>query len=658
MDASEFASLDQIELVGPFSTRDRSYVIRDLATGKALVVSEQAAAALRRFKHRLYQDASAQEDDIKQDLMATAKLQQIVQQIRLAERIPNKVFNPVFANFPLAQLAPIQPYLAAMARVVVSWMFWPVFAALALVCVYLGVLGNWMILDAFNNVFSIEALLTFGLLAPFLKIIHELGHILVATRFGVRLGAGGILLIGLYPIPFVDCSDADFSATRLQRILVSLAGVFADLLLGMVFFIAWFLTGSESVQEVLGHGFVFLTLNSLLFNGNPLIKLDGYFAMSDAVGHRNLASDATRAFAQLQSWLGSFGKVGDVPTTGHDLAVLLYGALSFFYRIYILGFIAYMLLPKFLGVGVFLSIWGAIAMFVVPMLRQFSAPQQRSNEEKRAMRRFRLVFILAVSLAIAFVKVPVRIVVPVELDYENAYGLSLAEAGQLVFLTNKVDIAAGDRLFQLQNSDLENELNELQAELVIANLVKDSAASDAAAFATALEQAETLEQKIQDQKHRIAKLTLVAPEAGQVMMHADVQLGQTHDAGAKLARFIPDAVGAKLVAPFPERFISHFPDRLVDLELAGNDTYSTVPLDNLVLREQLDPAEQAAAGRYQLAFETDHLAQDIAGAKLMLRVSFQSELIWQRLLFQANRLRQNFREAQLLELEKRLGGSN
>ncbi|MFT6660669.1 MAG: hypothetical protein ACJA0K_000646 [Maricaulis maris] len=167
----------------------------------------------------------------------------------------------------------------------------------------------------------------------------------------------------------MDCSDADVSANRKQRGIISLAGLFTDLLLGVVIFTAWHFTTGDFLRALIGNLFVYLTMNSVLFNANPLVKLDGYFALIDLVRYRNLSQDGGRYFKRLQHWLSAFGRRGEAPGRTHEAASLTFAVISFLYRIYIVGFIAYSLLPRYMGLGAVVVRWGMIAMFLSPLAR-------------------------------------------------------------------------------------------------------------------------------------------------------------------------------------------------------------------------------------------------------------------------------------------------
>ena len=77
----------------------------------------------------------------------------------------------------------------------------------------------------------------------------------------------------------------------------------------------------------------------------PLIRLDGYYALVDLIGRRNLSTDAMRVLFRAEHWASTFGRAGAFPTERGDLALAGYGVLAFLYRLYILAVIALAVLP-------------------------------------------------------------------------------------------------------------------------------------------------------------------------------------------------------------------------------------------------------------------------------------------------------------------------
>ncbi|MGC3967801.1 MAG: hypothetical protein QM775_10645 [Pirellulales bacterium] len=84
------------------------------------------------------------------------------------------------------------------------------------------------------------------------------------------------------------------------------------------------------------------TVNTLLLNGNPLLRYDGYHILSDLVEIPNLAGEADAVWGRWarHTWFGKTSlPQGDVSSTGGTTAVLLaaYAAAS---KIYMLVVVA------------------------------------------------------------------------------------------------------------------------------------------------------------------------------------------------------------------------------------------------------------------------------------------------------------------------------
>ena len=188
-------------------------------------------------------------------------------------------------------------------------------------------------------------------------------------RFGVAVRKAGLYLIALYPMPFVDLTEADLAAPRHARITISLAGIVVDVTIGLLAFVAWHFTAGSYAQTLLGNVVVFSTLNSILFNGNPLIKLDGYFALTDLIGQRNLYSRSSAVMGEARKALMSLGRAGTRLRGAGQWGMLGYGTLAFLYRLNIIVVIASAMLPRHLGLGAVLVAWGGFAMFASPLLR-------------------------------------------------------------------------------------------------------------------------------------------------------------------------------------------------------------------------------------------------------------------------------------------------
>ncbi|HMS40827.1 MAG TPA: cyclic nucleotide-binding domain-containing protein [Pyrinomonadaceae bacterium] len=141
------------------------------------------------------------------------------------------------------------------------------------------------------------SLFLFLLPAYFIAILaHEAGHALTTKAFGFEVPRAGIGWYWFGPIAFVDTSDM-WLGTRRQRIAVSLAGPYANLILGSAAALAaWFISSADAVAAL--WQFALISYFLALVNLNPLLEYDGYYVLMDWLERPNLRP---RALA----WLGS-----------------------------------------------------------------------------------------------------------------------------------------------------------------------------------------------------------------------------------------------------------------------------------------------------------------------------------------------------------------
>jgi putative peptide zinc metalloprotease protein len=166
-----------------------------------------------------------------------------------------------------------------------TWVFHPVIAPVILVAMVamfvlaLSTLGPTTLLsleeEEVSPFFSIYGLFLLSL------VFHELGHASACTRYGVRPKDIGFAFYWIYPVLYTDVNAA-WQLTRWQRVVVDLAGVFFQLIVGSIYlFLAWFYT-----WEIPLKAFVMVFYGSL-FMLNPFLRFDGYWVVADALGIAN-----------------------------------------------------------------------------------------------------------------------------------------------------------------------------------------------------------------------------------------------------------------------------------------------------------------------------------------------------------------------------------
>lgn len=628
------------------------YFAQDHSNGKVFVVTKAVAHALRQMKAAALGGNTAARDGMSEETVKLAYgILQVIQKNRLSELNQTKAFNPIFAAIPLVDVGPYQKHLGGAARALSAGLVLGVFAVLVFAAVWLGSRNDWSIFAAFSNVFSVDALLTFTFVAPFLKIIHELGHVLAATRYGVRVRKGGLYLIGLYPMPFVDCSEADVTARRGHRVMISSAGIVTDIFIGLIAFLLWHVVEGDFYKSLFANIFVFSTLNSVLFNANPLIKMDGYYAISDAIGQRNLSIRAATQLRNFRQWLSSFGAEGGLPKGG-TWFVFLYGVVSFFYRIYIMFVIASAILPRYLGVGAVITAWGAVVMFLAPVFRDKAVGTGTAAKTPYRSRKWLFWSGLggAVAMAIFFVRLPFIVVVPMTLDVSNQYQVTVSSSGTLEQIAPYTQITSNDQIAKLANPYVSEQVRAIQSEIEIANQILSSVQGvDPVQTLAASEQVASLGDRLTVLIREMGGLDVLASTNGQ-FVPASMEIGQWIEAGTAIGALYPATGEAVLIGDFPEAHVDTWTSPLTSAVLrVGRDTYETVESHQLELREIMSLDSESGRRSWSIFLTTDAPSVDYVGKIADLRLRFASVPIKDHIAFYWTRTVERFRQAQLAD---------
>lgn len=173
---------------------------------------------------------------------------------------------------------------------------------------------------------------------PLMKALHEAAHALAVQRWGGRVREAGITLMMLMPVPYVDASAAHGFAQAWQRALVSAAGIMTELALAAIGLWCWQWQDSGWLHDM---GFIVWfvgCISTVLFNANPLQRLDGYHLLTDALHLPNLALRSRQWWQHgITNWLR--GKTADAPITSAPEAdgerpwLAAYAPLAWLYQV-------------------------------------------------------------------------------------------------------------------------------------------------------------------------------------------------------------------------------------------------------------------------------------------------------------------------------------
>ena len=122
-----------------------------------------------------------------------------------------------------------------------------------------------------------------GLLAYIPLVIHEFGHAITAKHMGCEVYKGGLMLYYGVPAAFVDTTDVWFFGKR-ARLAVTWAGPYTGYIIGGACSVIVYLFPHIPLSRaVMLLQIAFVGILSSTFNILPLLKLDGYYLLADAL---------------------------------------------------------------------------------------------------------------------------------------------------------------------------------------------------------------------------------------------------------------------------------------------------------------------------------------------------------------------------------------
>ena len=206
---------------------------------------------------------------------------------------------------PNRTLARIEPYLA--------WMYTPgfvIFSICAFVVAMSILAGDWNRVQkdtealysfAGKSAYDIWA---FWIIMLSLGAIHEFGHGLTCKHFGGDVNQMGFLLIYFTPAFYTDTTDILLFDRMAPREYVIFAGIWVELVICSLSTVVWALSVPGSTVNDLAYKTLLLSgISGALLNLNPLIKADGYYAISQFLRIDSLREES---FAFLRAWFQKY----------------------------------------------------------------------------------------------------------------------------------------------------------------------------------------------------------------------------------------------------------------------------------------------------------------------------------------------------------------
>ncbi|MGA9305692.1 MAG: HlyD family efflux transporter periplasmic adaptor subunit [Candidatus Sulfotelmatobacter sp.] len=393
---------------------------------------------------------------------------------------------------------------------------------------------------------------TFWIIGTVLLCIHETGHGLTCKHYGAHVPAMGFLLIYLAPAFYTDTTQGEVLGDRFQRLMITVSGVWAELMVCAVATPIWWGTSPGTAIHDFAYTIILLTgFAVVLINWNPLIKLDGYYIVTDILGITELKESSTLYFS---SWVkrNIWGLPVEVPKVPkrRRLGYAIYAILSGLYSysiLYIFASFIGNIARNFSADWGFLFEYGTAFLIFRGRLRTLWSFMKFVYLDKRD--RIRAWFTPARKLAISAVALVFALL---PLWHESATGRFVLEPENLamvraivpgvvtrVYANEGQQVAAGAPLLQLRNMALDSKLARSQSDLAIATGRANSAILHYADFGSAEQERARLARQTGSYASEVAHLQVSTPIAGVVT---------TPGVGDLLGRYVPEGTELAEVA--------------------------------------------------------------------------------------------------------------
>jgi putative peptide zinc metalloprotease protein len=199
-------------------------------------------------------------------------------------------------------------------------------------------------------------------------VFHELGHGFTCKYFGGEVHEIGAMLIYFEPAFFCNVNDAWTFPERRARLWVTAAGSWIQFVIAGIAAIVWWAAAPGTLVHEIAFAAVLIGgITAIFMNVNPLIPLDGYYALSDYLEVPNLRQRAARHLSWLIRTRVFRLEAPEPPADERERRIFLtYGALAAGYISLILAFCAvnsYGWLSRTLGaVGLVVFVIGAVVV--------------------------------------------------------------------------------------------------------------------------------------------------------------------------------------------------------------------------------------------------------------------------------------------------------
>jgi putative peptide zinc metalloprotease protein len=379
-------------------------------------------------------------------------------------------------------------------------------------------------------------LLLIYVIGGLITAIHEMAHGLTLKNYGGTVPEMGFALAFFqFPGAYTDTTSSYLLPSRFQRVMVSLAGGYIEMVMaGAAVFLWWATVPGELLNE---SALIILLIGgplTLLFNWNPLVPYDGYYMATDFLEAPNLLQNSYDYIGDLfREKIFRVSPARPRPIVRLRRTYLIYGTLAWLYQstwMVLVPYFAFLLFSKVTGPVLGGLLAGVVtyrfakqpAATVGRFVQGVGAEWRGRGARGRLAQRLFVTGSAVVLLAVLFIPAcPVHVHGDAVLEPESRLEVRAKVAGFVdeFFVEEGTLVEAGQPLVRLRDPDLETRLREVQIrkERVRAEMVRHEVLGETGHAAARRVQWERLETEHRMVARSHGELLIRSPAAGTVV---------------------------------------------------------------------------------------------------------------------------------------------
>jgi putative peptide zinc metalloprotease protein len=324
------------------------------------------------------------------------------------------------------------------------------------------------LLDQSQGVLSVSNLPWLYVCLTVLKLFHEAGHAFVCKRFGGEVRTVGVMFLLFTPLPYVDASSSWGFPARWHRIYASFAGMAVEFFFAAAGALVWANTAPGLTHSLAFNVMLIGSISSLLFNGNPLLRFDAYYMLSDYAEIPNLYQKGQQQWKYFgdRYLLGTVSAQSKASDTKEWLWLTLYGLLSFIYLIIITLGITLFLMDQWLPLGLLVLAMTVHTRLLAPLYQLLKHLRGAATQGNRRQAWIAVASsTAALALVLGVIPFPDAVRAQGIVKANSATTIYLQTSGTLeqLYVGHGERLRAGQLIARLSNADLATDIATTEA---------------------------------------------------------------------------------------------------------------------------------------------------------------------------------------------------